>query len=323
MLPDVRTLQARLTSALANGSNATQPVNILERSLPPFMSTFPNEIVTCELGGQKRRLFLKHGGGRSHDSFGHRGDVAYEAEVYERLLRQVPDFRPKCFGSLMQAAQSCLILEYLNGSVRVSDLTYNRIPRQRRAMVISSRWLGKFHDQHQTRISDPSLKFLKRYDAAYFRGWAKRTVTFSRPLREQFPWLRELERIGDSWFAPLLDGAPTIIHGEFYAKTLLLRRTEVFVLDWESSAVAAGEIDLAALTEGTHWPDGLVQACQRAYVKARWPQGAPPTFRSRLNAARIYLHLRWLGERRQWAVRPKTLWRYQQLHRVLQEAALI
>jgi hypothetical protein len=323
LLPDILTLQMRLTSALANSSSSRQEVNILDRSLPAFMSTFPNEIVTCEFAGRKHRLFLKHSGARSHHSFGHRGDVSYEAQVYEHLLRRLPDFRPKCFGSQMQKGQACIILEYIDGSVRVSDLTYNRIPRQQRALVKSLQWLAQFHTQHETQTDKPSLAFLKRYDRAYFRGWANRTLKFSRPLRGRFPWLRQIARTGDAWFAPLLKCPSTVIHGEFYAKTLLLRGGEVFILDWESAAMAAGEIDLATLTEGEHWPDALVRMCERAYVKARWPQGAPPTFGATLNAARIYLHFRWLGERAEWALRPKTLWRYEKLHSALMEAALI
>src|SRR5437773_12302938 len=98
LLPDLPTLTARLTAAL-NGDCASGPVTVLDRKLPRFMSTFPNEIVTCRLpNGRKRRVFIKYTSGQGHNSFGHRGDVAYEAEVYQRLLSTLPEFHPQCLG---------------------------------------------------------------------------------------------------------------------------------------------------------------------------------------------------------------------------------
>src|SRR5437879_4837771 len=101
------------------------------------MSTFPNEIVTCRLpNGRKKRVFVKYARGQSHTSFGHRGDVAYEAQVYERLLQTLPDFRPQCLGAYhdSRTGEAWLILQYIYGSVRVSDLSYKRALRQPRAM---------------------------------------------------------------------------------------------------------------------------------------------------------------------------------------------
>src|SRR5207249_336615 len=117
------------------------------------------------------------------------------------------------------------------------------------------------------------------------------------PLRRRFPWLMEACERRDEWCATLLAAPPTVIHGEFYAKTVLLRRKSVFPVDWESAAISAGEIDLAALTEGDRWPAGIVRLCEREYVHARWPEGAPTAFQRRLDAARVYLHFRWLGDR--------------------------
>jgi len=113
------------------------------------------------------------------------------------------------------------------------------------------------------------------------------------------------------------------MHGEFYAKTILARGQTLFMLDWESAAVAAGEIDLAALTEGTHWLASIVRQCERDYRQARWPEGAPADFRRRLDAAQIYLHFRWLGERPDWTVREKSLWRYSHLRATARRLGLI
>jgi len=95
------------------------------------------------------------------------------------------------------------------------------------------------------------------------------------------------------------------------------------MLDWESAAVAAGEIDLAALTEGVYWPKSIVRRCEEAYLQARWPDRGSAGFRARLLAARMYLHFRWLGECAEWARREKTLWRYEHLQAAAKEAGLL
>src|SRR6058998_4307991 len=115
ILPDLRTLTARITAALGEHGLVGCPVRVVNRTLPRFMSTFPNEIVTCRLpNGRKRRVFIKYTSGQGHNSFGHRGDVAYEAEVYQRLLRTLPEFHPQCLGVHTDSdrCDTWLILEY-------------------------------------------------------------------------------------------------------------------------------------------------------------------------------------------------------------------
>src|SRR5216117_264836 len=325
LLPDLPTLTDRLAAALVGDDSSRHPLKVLQRKLPRFMSTFPNEILTCQLAdGRKRRVFIKYESGHGHRSHGHRGNVAYEAEVYQRLLRSLQDFRPKCLGVSADPSSSdtWLILEYVYNSVRVSDLSFHRSTRQPHALVASARWIGQFHAAHEGRVAEPSLAFLKRYDANYYRGWARRTFEFARPLRVRFPWLVVLRKCGDAWFAPLLAAPPTVIHGEFYAKTILIRSQSIFMVDWESTAIAPGAIDLVALTEGEGWSPKLVRRCEIEYLRARWPDGAPADFQRTLAAARVYMHFRWLGERPDWTVREKTLWRYDHLHAAARQLGL-
>jgi len=324
-LPDLPMLTNRLTAAL-NGKDAARPVGVLRRQRPRFMSTFPNEIVTCVLpNGRKRRVFMKYEAGHAHPAHGHRGDLAYEAEVYRRLLASLPDFRPQFLGAHTDpvSGDTWLILEYAYRAVRASDLHAHQSDEQKIAYLKSARWIARFHAEHELRGRDPELAFLKRYDAPYYRGWALRTFQFAKPLRERFPWLAELRASGDAWFAPLLQAPQTVIHGEFYIKTVLVRRQRLFMVDWESAAIAPGEIDLAALTEGKHWRGLVGRESERAYRRTRWPAGAPADFERRLDAARIYLHFRWLGERPDWAVREKTLWRYEHLRAAAKRFGLI
>lgn len=325
LLPDSTALTLRLTAALPRSEQERRPVEILKRTLPPFMCTFPNEVVTCRLpGGRRRRVFIKYQSGQNHDCFGHRGNVPYEAEVYRRVLHPLADFTPKYLGTHTdpKTGNISLFLEYLQRSIRASDIVWKRTARQPRALAQAARWIGQFHARHAQRAEDPSLAFLRQYDAEYYRGWAQRTLEFSRPLQGRFPWLIHVCKT-DEWFVPLLSETQTVIHGEFYAKTILVQNQRVFIVDWESAAVAAGEIDLAALTEGKHWPASVVQKCERAYLGARWPEGTPPSFSRKLDAARIYLHFRWLGERPDWTVREKNLSRYDHLQASAKRLRLI
>jgi hypothetical protein len=326
LLPDLPTLTNWLTAGLDAAASEGRPVRILKRTLPHFMSTFPNEIITCQLhDGRRRRVFIKYGAGRSHDCFGHRGDIPYEAEVYRRVLRGLPDFRPKCLGAHTnpETGDTTLFLEYAYGCTRLSDISWKRSQRQPRTMVRAAQWLARFHTFHRPRANDPTLSFLKRYEAEYYRGWAQRTFDFARPLQSRFPWLMELRDTQDAWFAPLLTAPRTVIHGEFYSKTVLVRYPVLFMVDWESAAIAPGEIDLAALIDGEGWPTKLVRQCEESYWRTRWPEGAPAEFKKTLAAAQVYLQFRWLGDRPDWTVREKTVWRYDHLRAAARRLGLI
>src|SRR6266699_1563013 len=52
----------------------------------------------------------------------------------------------------------------------------------------------------------------------------------------------------------------------------------------------------------------------RACLRTHAPEGAPPGFGRTLDATKIYLHFRWLGERPDWTIREKNLTRYDHLH---------
>src|SRR5258708_25109504 len=123
MLPDSATLAVRVAAALA--SFGAGGVQILGRKRPRYMSTFPNEIVTCQSpDGAQRRLFCKYEAGQEHGSFGHRGGLAYEAEVYRQVLCPVRGFRPAFVGAHTDGARTgtWLLLEYLDRCTRLKDI---------------------------------------------------------------------------------------------------------------------------------------------------------------------------------------------------------
>ncbi len=120
--------------------------------------------------------------------------------------------------------------------------------------------------QHACRFSK-----LIRYDVGYYQSFA------------------------DEVIAQLLTALTTVIHGEFYPGHILYGRGRICPVNWESAAVARGELDLASVTDG--WSARLRAACVREYTTARWPDGVIPTeFRRTFAAARLYSAFRWLGE---------------------------
>ena len=89
---------------------------------------------------------------------------------------------------------------------------------------------------------------------------------------------------------------------------------EIYPVDWETSAIAPGEIDLAALIDD--WPSDMAAACTQAYVEARWDGRAPDGFERTLDLSALYLHLRWLGDRPERTKEEADAGRYERLRLV-------
>jgi len=130
-------------------------------------------------------------------------------------------------------------------------------------------------------------------------GWVRRTLKASSSLPRKLPWLEAVCRHASHLLAPLLEEPFSIIHGEYYPHNVLYHRGRVFPVDWESAATAAGEIDIAALTED--WSAKTTRSCIAAYQEERWPEGVPAGFTRRFLAARLYLCFRWMGDHEDWS----------------------
>jgi hypothetical protein len=291
--PDTHSLTGALTSALEGGTLAAGRIAITGRQANVQMSTFASEIVTCRLAdGGELRLLCKYEGGHRHSSEGHRGRVPYEAEVYRRVLRPLGHSTPRFYGAHKDEAtgDTWLFIEYVDGGVRT-----NQTSDQEAVMCAAARWIGNFHAAGERRLSSGGSLFLNEYDREYYLKWARRAAAFAGPMRLRHGWLDELCALYAECVDYLLVLPRTFIHGEYYPKNILFRDGVVHPVDWESAAVAAGEIDLASLTEG--WDEETARLFAREYQRARWPAAGPPAdFERRLDAARIYLIFRWLGD---------------------------
>jgi hypothetical protein len=292
-------------------------VDILRRRENVHTSTWPSEIVDCRIGRDRViRLLIKHGPRGVRNAHGNPVGPEYEGAIYETVLRGAGLSHPFLGSRYDSGSQSsCIVLEYLGeGWWRL-----NRV-EDPRAIVRVAAWLGAFHADAATRV--PALAgALNVYDAEYYAGWAQRSLRYLPHLADDFAWLGDVcqafGRIGDRLAAEPL----TVVHGEFYPENVLLRDEAIRPVDWEWAGVAAGEVDLAALTEG--WSAELTEASERAYAEARWPGSAPADYAWRLDAARVYMHLRWLGDRTDRMQAPELTARLEDLETVARRLGIV
>jgi aminoglycoside phosphotransferase (APT) family kinase protein len=264
-------------------------------------------------------LFCEYAaGGHPDNVYGHRGGVAYEAAVYRHLLQPSQASTPTWYGTYtdISTGGSWLVLEYLEKNLRLPQVTETAAP-----MSLAARWIGQFHRVSEERLSRVPMRFLIRYNTEYYLGWVRRTSLFAGHLHQRFPWLGTLCEQSEEFISLLSTSPLAVIHGEYYPKNILFRGGAVYPIDWESAAVAAGEIDLAALTE--NWGVEIVRQCKHEYQRARWPEGAPANFERKLCAARLYLYFRWLGDRPNWTTHPRYLHSFAQLRSAGERLGLI
>ena len=294
-----------LTAGLASVLSASpRELTVADREHNLYSTSSLSEIVTCRFGPDREEVFLvkREAGSRGRD-YGYWGGIAYEAMVYREVLGPLGVQTPTFFGTFVdETGVVSSVFAFLEGALRVYQ------DPQQRALAGAARWIGQFH-RLASKVNRSARRRLKRYDLAFYAGWAVRTLQLAD--REQHGWLVPLCANAPGALAALLDEPDVVIHGEFYPSNVLVSDQRIYPVDWETTAIAAGEIDLAALTDD--WPDAAADECERAYASARWPGGPPSTFARTLDLSRLYLGLRWLGDRREWTMDDRAADRYERL----------
>jgi hypothetical protein len=317
VLPDTASLAAGLERVLGQG--ARQSVRVLERVTNEYASTFPSETVTVSTAdGRRLELFCKYTAGRSHASFGHRGDVPYESCVYERILRHSTLTVPAYLGRFddVRHGDTCLVIESLRGVVLVDEA-----PVPARALEGAARWIARFHAETASLVDSTEGSFLRRYAPDYYRQWSRRTSVLAGRWHERLPWLAGVCERFDDVAEDLARASQSVVHGEFVPHNILARGDEIYPIDWESAAVGLAEIDLVSLTD--KWPDETRLLCERAYraaVQQAIPEGE---FAHRLDMARLYWDFRWLGDRPEWTVLEKVAPRFEHLRSAAERLGLL
>jgi hypothetical protein len=202
---------------------------------------------------------------------------------------------PRLFGTYHGPnGRAWIVLEHLEGRVRATKMPGG--PEQ------AAEWLGRFHARNEARIAEPAMRFLTTYTAAFYRGWANRTLQYARRFRSDCRPIEALCERFEQAMAVLLEPPLTIIHSEYYPANVLYLHDAVYPVDWESAAIAAGAIDLVQFTE--NGGAALIRRCQTAYARARWPaRGPDAAFERRVAAARLFALLKWTGSPRSWKSR--------------------
>jgi ATP-binding cassette, subfamily B, bacterial len=266
--------------------------SVVSRERNVYRSTHASELVTVRWpGGETERLFCKYGtalAGDPHEGRGHRGGVPYEAAVYRQVLGPLGVRTPRLRVPRTEdaAGVSWIVVDALPDAVRLYES-----PRDR--LVEAAHWIGAFHREAERERVDRRATFLKRYDEAYYLTWIEQA--YAAAAERRLAWLELLCDQAMHLMDAMLVAPATVIHGEFFPKNILCDGPAIYPVDWESAAVAPGEIDLATLTQG--WDAQIVDAAEEAYLRARWPDGTPPhDWREALMAARLYAQFRWLDE---------------------------
>lgn len=251
---------------------------LVERRPNVYVSTFPSEVLVCD----GLTLLAKYGTTDYESAHGHRGGVAYEATVYERVLESSAATTPRFHGSYEEDGLTALFVEYLEGCTR---LKHTDPP----ALDLAARWLGAFHREHEA-ASDGTLI---RHDHAYHLVRAER----ARELEETPSWFGRVCDAYERLLPEILALPITVVHGEYTVKNVLVRDGRVYPVDWQSAGIGIGEADLVELVEG--WGEEIARTCEREYATARWGF-APARFAGTLLLARVYHELRWLGDVDEW-----------------------
>jgi aminoglycoside phosphotransferase (APT) family kinase protein len=312
-VPASSAVQHALSRILAGGD--PEGVSLVNREPHAHASTFPSEVITCRIpGGRTLKLFCKYVT-RDVETVGERQiEPLYEARVYEQLLEGLPLPTAKLYGSWTEGppGEAWLVFEYLEGSARLA-----LVDDPEAALEEAAAWIGSFHARIEGRARPEarSGSFLRRFDRAHYESRLQRMRRATRAVISEHAWLESLAHRFDQVIAHLLEAPQTVIHGEYYPNNILCRSGELVPIDWETAAIAPGELDLAALTE--RWPEPVAARCRRRYLEARG-RPAGEDFELALTAARMYANVYWLGYPREasgkkWSLSQRGGWRLDQL----------
>ena len=312
--PSRAELEAALADATDHRDWSTGRVEIVEREFNPNRSSFLTEVLTCrDEAGEVFKLLAKYGdryAGRNqtwHEGHGQRLGVAYEANAYRRLPKIPGADTARYFATGDRAQGSWLFIEYLDGSY---SLPLFHDPEE--AIRLASTWLAHFHRECEQVVAESGLPWLRVYDRNYFAGWADRFAQYVDVVEEDYSWASDLASALFPALEPLLQGPTTVVHGEFYPNNVLVFDDRIYPVDWETVALGAGELDLASLID--NWPAEICEVALDIYAETRWGNAEQPGFRDRIELARVYQDLRWLGDRRERTAAPNEQRRFASLH---------
>ena len=182
--------------------------------------------------------------------------------------------------------------------------------------IKAARWLAGLHASH---ASDPEsarsvAPQLLKHDVVYYQTWFQRALSFLGCAMEP------IESCYNDAIDYLLRLPRTLIHGEFYASNVLVKKwgtnIRICPIDWEMAAVASGILDVAALASG-NWSRSQRLSIAKAWYDSLPERLRPPDLVTAFDCAQLQISVQWLGWSDRW--RPPR----QQSHDWLDEALRI
>jgi aminoglycoside phosphotransferase (APT) family kinase protein len=232
---------------------------------------------------------------------------AREIIVYRRILAGAGLGTPTCYGARIdpKCERYWLLLEKVAGSPLAKTGEFE-------IWCDTARWLADMHCRMADVVDQSDLTAnLLRYNADFFNAWIDRAERLSN-LRaggseNGFSEVWRLTAQCRRTVYQICALPQTFIHGEFYASNILISecgdRTRVCPIDWETSAIGPGLLDLAALVAG-NWTEQQRAELAIAYYDAL-PSAMRPfdnlhEFNQALCHCRLFMAVKWLGWSSDW-----------------------
>jgi hypothetical protein len=201
-----------------------------------------------------------------------------EIETYRTILHPLDLGTAECFAAVSETDRYWLFLEYVDGIPlwQSGDLEIWRG---------AARWLAQLHSRP---LPQSRGRYLLRYDLTYYEQCWQHAVAND-------PSLSAIESAYERATTRLLKQPLSLIHGEFYASNVLVDGNRVCPIDWETTALGPGLIDLAALTAGK-WDENARMDFMMAYTGGTELRADIYT----LECCRLHLAVRLLAWARPW-----------------------
>lgn len=322
--PDLADLERALTRVLTGDSS--RPVRVVDRRENVYTSTSATEIVRCRMpDGTDKELFCKYLSRDTPTVDGRVIDRLYEIGIYRDVLQPSAVRGAEFLGSWDETdtERSWIVLEYVAGARRLMHVDS---AGQAGAMEAAAGWIGAFHADAERRLGLGEFRLDRCFDAVHYRERLQRMLSANADRLARTTWVTPVIERFEEVVRILTNARQTVIHGEYYPKNVLFREDRVYPVDWETAAIAPGEIDLAMLTE--NWPTEIVDLCVRAYRSSRYGNDQPADLDRLLDAARLYVQVHWLGhepdaDRPKWSLSTAGDWRLEQLRLWSQRLGMI
>jgi hypothetical protein len=291
-----------------------QRIQSIERRLNDYHSSFAIEELTVHFeNGLCLPLIFKNLSSnglleyarqiRPHFSY----QPAREIIVYRHILAGAGLGTPTCDGALIDPEREryWLLLEKVVGNPLAKTGEFA-------IWCDAARWLADMHCRMADVASHNELAAnLLRYDEDFFCAWIDRAEQLSNlragGAENGFSAVWRLTAQCRHAVRKICALPQVFIHGEFYASNILISkcgdRIRICPIDWETSAIGPGLLDLAALVAG-NWTEKQRAELALAYYQSL-PSAARPfdnlqEFVRALCYCRLFMAVKWLGWSSDW-----------------------